>query len=176
MVALAGATLIFSCESDMLTVVKLSAKDSIPDITVHNIRVKQSEMGQITLELTAPKMISFQNRDAFTEFPNGICIIFYDSVMEPKTRLTASYGISWDNRRTMEAKGNVVIYNFKKREQLNTEYLFYDRNARKVSSNEFVKITTPEKIVLGKGMESDEHFDNWSIRNVRATIYVNESK
>ena len=91
----------------MMAVVKLSSKDSIPDVVSHNVNVKQSEMGKMTLELTAPKMISFQTRDAYTEFPNGLKIIFFDSMMQPKSELTANYGISWDSRRTMQARGNV---------------------------------------------------------------------
>ncbi len=160
----------------MTAVIKLSKKDSIPDVTILNVHVKQSEMGKPTLELTAPKMITFQAHDAYTEFPNGLKIVFFDSLMQPKTELTANYGISWDGRRTMQARGNVVIRNFQKHEQLNTESLLYDRNTRKVSTNEFVKITQPDKIILGKGMESDELFDNWSIRDVSGTIYVDENK
>jgi len=76
----------------------------------------------------------------------------------------------------MEARGNVVIRNFQKNEQLNTESLLYDRSARKVSTNDFVKITTPDRLILGKGMESDELFDNWVIRNVSSTIFVEENK
>jgi hypothetical protein len=45
-----------------------------------------------------------------------------------------------------------------------------------VSTPGFVKITMPDKIVLGKGMVTDEKFDNYSIRQVTATIYVNENK
>ena len=74
----------------------------------------------------------------------------------------------------MEARGNVVIKNFQKQEQLNTESLLYDRSGRKVSTKEFVKITTPDRTILGKGMESDELFDNWVISNVTSTIYVEE--
>lgn len=160
-----------------MAVLKLSAKDSIPDVTINNVNVKQSEMGRITLELTAPKMVSYQTHDAYTEFPNGLKIVFFDSLMQPKTELTANYGISWDSRRTMQARGNVVMRNFQKHEQLNTESLLYDLNMKKVSTNDFVKITQPDKIVLGKnGMESDELFDNWKIRGVSGTIYVDENK
>jgi len=175
-VVLMAATMLFSCENDMMAVVKLSSKDSIPDVTVNNVNVKQSEKGKITLELTAPKMISFQTRDAYTEFPNGLRIVFFDSIMQPKSELTANYGISWDSRNTMQARGNVVIKNFEKHEQLNTETLLYDRNAKKVSTDDFVKITTPDRIIMGKGMESDELFSNWAIRNGSGTIYVNEKK
>ena len=173
-VVVLAATMLFSCENDMMTVIKLSSKDSIPDVSIINVNVKQSEMGRITLELTAPKMISYQTQDAYTEFPNGLKIIFFDSIMQPKSELTANYGISWDNKRTMEARGNVVIKNFQKQEQLNTESLQYDRLGRKVSTKEFVKITTPDRTILGKGMESDELFDNWVISNVTSTIYVEE--
>jgi LPS export ABC transporter protein LptC len=170
------SAMLVSCENDMMAVVKLSKKDSIPDISVTNVHVKQSEMGKITLELTAPKMISYQNHEPYTEFPNGIHIIFYDSLMQPKSDITANYGISWDSKNLMEAKGNVIVKNFQKMEQLNTESILYDRNAKKVSTDEFVKITTPDKTIMGKGMESDELFDNWVIHDVNSTIYVNEQK
>jgi LPS export ABC transporter protein LptC len=175
-VVLLAATMLFSCENDMMSVIKLSSKDSIPDVSINNVNVKQSEMGRLTLELTASKMISYQTHEAYTEFPNGLRIVFFDSIMQPKTELTANYGISWDARRTMEARGNVVVRNFEKKEQLNTESLLYDRNAKKVSTNDFVKITTPDRIIMGKGMQSDELFDNWVIRDVSGTIYVDENK
>jgi len=166
----------FSCENEMSAVIKLSTKDSIPDISITNVKVMQSEMGKITYELIAPKMISYQKLDAYTELPNGLRIIFYDSLMQPKSEITANYGISWDSKNTMEARGNVVIRNFQKNEQLNTESLLYDRNARKVSTTDFIKITQPDKITLGKGMESDELFDNWVIKDVSTTIFVEEKK
>ncbi len=170
------SAMLVSCENDMMAVIKLSSKDSIPDIAIKDVHVRQTENGKLTMELTAPKMISYQTRESYTEFPNGLRIVFYDSIMQPKSELTANYGISWDSRNTMSARGNVVVKNFQKFEQLNTESLFYDRNAKKVSTEEFVKITTLDRTILGKGMESDELFDNWVIKNVTGTIYVNEQQ
>jgi LPS export ABC transporter protein LptC len=167
---------IFSCDNDIKKVNALTTLDSIPDISIDKILVKQSESGSITLELTAPKLNSYQGRNPYTEFPNGLRIIFFDSLMRPKSELTAKYGISWDNKKTMEAKGDVVVKNFAKHAQLNTEHLTWDENKRKMYSDQFVKITTPEKIVTGKSMESDEVFDNWVVRNVSGTFYVDEHK
>ena len=84
------ATMLFSCENDMMAVVKLSSKDSIPDVTINNVHVKQSEKGKMTFELIAPKMISFQTRDAYTELPAGLKMIFFDSIMQPKSEITAT--------------------------------------------------------------------------------------
>lgn len=175
-VAISMATMLFSCSNDLEKVKKLTTIDSIPDITIKNILVKQSESGMITLELTAPQLNSFQGREPYTEFPKGLRIIFFDSLMQPKSELTARYGISWDNKRIMEAKGDVVVRNFTKKAQLNTEHLTWDENKRKMFSEQFVKITTPDRIITGKSMESDEVFDNWVIRNVSGTFYVNEKK
>lgn len=175
-VVLFSATMFFSCENDMMTVIKLSSKDSIPDITILNVHVKQSEMGRPSLDLIAPKMISFHSPEAYTELPNGMKIIFFDSIMRPKSEITANYGISWDDKKTMFARGNVVIKNFQKQEQLNTESLTYDMNSKKISTQDFVKITTPDRLILGKGMESDELFDNWVIRDVSTTMYFDENK
>jgi len=165
-----------SCNTDIQKVKALTSLDSIPDVSVDRILVKQSESGVITLELTAPQLNSYQGKDPYTEFPKGVRIVFFDSLMRPKSELTARYGISWDTRNIMEAKGDVVVKNFAKRAQLNTEHLTWDENRRKMISDQFVKITTPDKIVTGKSMESDEVFDNWVVRNVSGTFYVNENK
>ena len=170
------AVLFFSCNTDIRKVNALTTLDSIPDISIDNILVKQSESGVITLELTAPRLNSYLGNDPYTEFPKGVRIIFYDSVMNPKSELTAKYGISWDNKRIMEAKGDVVVKNYEKHAQLNTEHLTWDENKRKMFSDQFVKITTPEKIIMGKRMESDEVFNNWVVYDVSGTIYIDESK
>ena len=103
------SAILVSCENDMMAVIKLSSKDSIPDNAIKEIHVRKTENGKITMELTAPKMISYQTRESYTEFPNGLRIVFYDSIMQPKSELTANYGISWDSRNTMSARGNVCL-------------------------------------------------------------------
>lgn len=175
-VVVVTATMLFSCENDVMTVVKLTAKDSIPDVTINTIFVRESENGKMKMELSAPTMLSFQHNDAYTEFPKGLKVVFYDTLRQPESEITANYGISWDNKRLLQARGNVIIKNFRKREQLNTETLNWDQNIKKVSTTDFVKITTPDKTILGKGMESNELFSNWKILNGSGVIYVDEKK
>ncbi|NVO21303.1 MAG: LPS export ABC transporter periplasmic protein LptC [Bacteroidetes bacterium] len=171
------AMYVCSCNTDIQKVKALTSMDSLPDISIDNIIVKQSESGNISTQLTAPKLKAYQaGNNPYTEFPNGIKIIFFDSLRQPKSELTAKYGISWDNKRLMEAKGNVVVKNFAKQAQLNTEHLTWNENTRRMYSEVYVKISTPEKIITGKSMESDEVFDNWVVRNVSGTFYVNERR
>ena len=39
-----------------------------------------------------------------------------------------------------------------------------------------VTITTPDKILYGEGMESDESFYNWVIKKPRGEMYLNDNE
>jgi lipopolysaccharide assembly outer membrane protein LptD (OstA) len=74
----------------------------------------------------------------------------------------------------MVASGNVEVINEKK-EQLNTEKLYWNQKEGKIYSNDFVKITTQEEILMGEGFESNEDFTKYSIKKLKGTININEN-
>ena len=57
-----------------------------------------------------------------------------------------------------------------KGDKLNTEHLTWDGKSRKVYTNAFVRITTPDKVMTGTGLESDETFSKYKILNVKGII------
>ena len=71
------------------------------------------------------------------------------------------------------AKNDVVVVN-QKGEQLNTEKLLWDENTGKIYSDEFVKITTPDEIIMGKGFEANQDFSKYKIFKVTGNITVKE--
>lgn len=176
-VAACSMTMLFSCENDIRKVNLVSASDSILQVsTIKNIDLIRSVSGKVVLELTAPLLIIYEGDEAHSEFPKGMKIVFFDSLMNITSQLTAEYGISYEKRKIMEARKNVVVVNNRKHEQVNTEKLTWNQVTKKISSDKFVKITTPEKIILGDGFESDETMDNYIIKNPKGNILVNENK
>ena len=169
-------TILFSCENDIRKINLVTASDSVPTSTVKNINLIRSVSGKVVLELTAPLLKTYEGEDPYSEFPNGMKIVFFDSLMNITSQLTAEYGISHDKQKIMEARTNVVVVNNKKNEQVNTEKLTWNQVTRKISSDKFVKITTPEKIIMGEGFDSDETMDNYTIKKLKGTILVNENK
>jgi LPS export ABC transporter protein LptC len=169
-------TMLFSCENDIRKVNLVTASDSIPTSTVKNIDLIRSISGKVVMELTAPLLKTYLGDDPYTEFPKGMKILFFDSLMNITSQLTAEYGISYDKRKIMEARTNVVVVNNNRHEQVNTEQLTWNQNNRKIYSDKFVKITTPEKIILGEGFDSDETMENYTIKKLKGTILVNEGK
>lgn len=167
------------CSNDLDDVKRVNAQDTIPVMYARNVNIAQSESGHLKYNLTAPVLYRYESaKGATIKFPEGFKVIFFDSLNPNKirTEITAKYGINREFEKIMEAKSDVVVINRLKGEQLNTEHLVWDQNSHKVFSNVFVKITTPDKILYGEGLQSDEKFNHWRIRKPRGEMYVNENQ
>lgn len=163
----------------MEDVKRLAGRDTIPVMYAKDVSIAESENGHIKYNLTAPVLYRYETKKGATiKFPEGFKVVFFDSINpeKVKTEISAKYGINKETEKIMEAKTDVVVINRLKGEQLNTEHLIWDQNAKKVFSNVFVKITTPDKILYGDGMQSDEAFNHWRIKKPRGEMYVNENQ
>ena len=47
------------------------------------------------------------------------------------------------------------------------------REEGRIFTEEYVKITTPDEIIYGDGLESNETFSKYQIKNIRGSISVN---
>ncbi len=167
------------CKNDIDEVNRVNANDTIPTMYAKDVSIAQSESGFMKYNLTAPVLYRYETKKGVTvKFPEGFKVVFFDSLDPSKirTEITARYGINRETEKIMEAKSDVVVINHLKGEQLNTEHLIWDQNLRKVYSDVFVKITTPDRILYGDGMQSDEAFYHWRIHKPRGEMYVNENQ
>lgn len=171
--------LLSSCKNKMDDVIRLNNQDSVPVMYAKNVSIAQSESGNLKYTLTAPVLYRYESKKGATiKFPEGFKVVFYDSLNPSviRTEITARYGINKESEKIMEAKDSVVVINHLKNEQLNTEHLVWNQVSKKVFSDVFVKITTPDRILYGDGMQSDEAFNHWRIKKPRGEMYVNENQ
>jgi len=175
--AIPGMLFLGSCENDLQQINMTMPADTLAVETIYNIEIEQSENGKLSLILTGPLMESYGGDDPYIEFPEGVHVVFYDTLKRVKSELRANYGISFEKRNIMEARGNVEVINHLKNERLNTEHLIWDRNKKLIQSEVFVKIITPGKTIYGEnGMTSDEQFESWKLKKVRGDIRVSKEK
>jgi LPS export ABC transporter protein LptC len=175
-ILLFGAGMI-SCENDMKQITRTDPVDTLAVETIRDIEVVQNEFGRLSFILTSPCLNRYEGTDPYIEFPEGVHIVFYDSLQRVKSELSAKYGISWEKRNIMEARNDVEVINHMKNEKLNTEYLIWDRNGKRIYTEAFVKITTDDKTIFGEnGLESDERFESWKLKKVRGDIRVDRDR
>jgi LPS export ABC transporter protein LptC len=144
-----------------------------PDMMAKNIEVTFSDSGRIQAKLFSVLLNRYSGKgEPVTEFPKGFRIFIYDSAMRVETTISGNYGKRKDYSRIMEAKGNVVVRNNLKKQQLNTEYLVWDENKRRIYSKSKVRITTGNMILFGDGLESNESFSDYTILNPHGQMSV----
>ena len=165
-----------SCKNDVQTVLSLDVVDTLPEMTARDIEIIYSEKAKAQIKLVSPYLVSKSEDEPLLLFPRGFTVYFYDTAMNITTKITADYGISHENKKLMEARHNVVVENLVKKEKLNTEELFWDRNKGRIYSNKFVRITSGGQVYTGDGLTSVQPFDELEVSNPKGLIEIHEEQ
>ncbi len=165
-------TVLLACKTDLDTISIITKEDETPLETAFDVKIVYSEHAKIKMILESPKMDKYQSEERnFLEMPDGVNVLFFDSIGQQTSSLRANYAISYEEENIMEAHNDVVVIN-EKNEKLNTEHLIWDRNKQIIFTEKFVKITTDEEVLFGDGLESDERFDQWVIKRPRGVFSI----
>ena len=164
-----------SCVNDIEKVKLLSSRNVEPVESAHNIRILYSDSAKVQVEMTAKEMNHYATENPYIEMPRGLHALFYDDSMRVKSRLSADYGIRYERDERMEAKKNVVVVN-ERGDTLNTEHLIWEQRSEKLKSDEFVKITTRDRIIYGTGFEANQDFTRYKIFNIKGTFPINQNE
>lgn len=163
-----------SCENDVKEIESLSKKKNEPISRGKDVELIYSEKSNVKINITAPIMEEYGlEEDKYMEMKEGIKVLFYDSLMNVSSTLTANYAINKVAKKIMEAKDDVVVVN-DKGEVLHTEHLVWLQDSSKIYTDEFVKIQTEDEIIMGEGMEANQDFTKWSIKKIKGIINIKE--
>ena len=69
--------------------------------------------------------------------------------------------------------GNVHIQNLKG-EKFDTQLLYWDQNKQKVYSDRFIRIEQPDRIITGRGFDSNQQMTVYTIHKPEGVFYVDE--
>jgi LPS export ABC transporter protein LptC len=164
-----------SCENDPVEVNLVGAVANGPVQSGKDVELIYSDSAKIKVKLFAPQLDKYEGDNPRNELPKGVKVEFFDDRMQVKTKLTANYGIQYEREKKVEVKNDVVVVN-EKGEQLNTEHLVWDEQTRKIYTEAFVKITTASEVIFGEGLEANEDFSTYTIKNIKGTITKDDIK
>ena len=163
-----------SCQTDIQTVNLITSVKNLPSESMKDAEIMYSDSGKVKMKLTGAQLDRYVDKE-YIEFPKGMKILFYDDSMKVNSQLKADYGIRYEKEGRMEARRNVEVVNVKG-EKLNTEHLTWDQNKEIIYTNEFVKITTNDEIMYGDGLESNQDFTKYKIKNIKGTINLKDEE
>ena len=155
---------LWGCRNDISVVNSLTLKEKAPEEVMENIHFYLSKEGVVDQEFLINKMNKYAYPERYLECPEGIEIIAYHANKTKRVSLKADYGISWEDRKIMEAKRNVVITNFSTGEIIETEHLIWDKNRQLIYSNRQIKQTQSDgSVYIGERFESNEDMTKYTV-------------
>ena len=165
--------IICSCENDVKEITLLTNNEKVPTSKGKNVEFIYSEKSDVKIKITAPLMEEYGEENKYIEMTKGVKVLFYDSLLNVASTLTSNYAVHKISENIMEAKDDVVVIN-NEGEILNTEHLIWLEDSGKIYTEEFVKITTQDEIIMGEGMEANQDFTQWKIFKIKGTINIKE--
>ncbi|MCU0359249.1 MAG: LPS export ABC transporter periplasmic protein LptC [Bacteroidia bacterium] len=172
-VILTGALLFTSCTNDLRDVMALPKTQLSPNQIGDTVTMLYTDSARLKIMVAANRMLIFTENvsEPFTILPKGVFVTFFDERENISATLKANYGIRYENSKRMEVKYAVEVIN-SEGTKLETERLVWDENSKRIYTDAFVKITTATEIIMGKGMESNQDFSKYELKQVTGQIQL----
>lgn len=137
-----------------------------------NITMHYAEKERVKTILIAKKFNEFQNGDQ--EFPEGIYLEFFDETGRKTSTLRANTAFHFKQENKWRGRGNVVVVNLDKDQQLNTEELFWLPITKKIFTEKFVTITDHQDVIRGTHLRANQDLSNYSLKETTGAVEVKD--
>jgi len=164
---------LFSCNNTIEEVKEVGDLEEKPVKESFNVTYLRSLNGKITNRLISPYVKQYKNNDAI--FPEGFLLEILDSNLEVTARLQAKFGHVFSESKKMIARDSVIFINIEN-DELFTEELIWQQDSGRIYTDKFVKIKKKDVVLLGKGLESNEDFSKYVLKNISGEYYFNENE
>lgn len=131
-----------------------------------------AENGIIKVRMVAEQLFELQNGDR--QFPKGIYLEFFDETGRIESTLRANQAFFIKEQEVWRGVGNVEVINTQKREQLNTEELFWKPKDQRIYTEKFVTIRMQSDVIYGEGLEAAQDMSSYRILKPSGTLEVKE--
>jgi LPS export ABC transporter protein LptC len=134
---------------------------NLPDQVLSNATMVFTQNGVKTTVIKAKTISKWSNKDLTQA--ESLLVDFYDEKGEHTSQLVADSGWIKEKAQMLGVWGNVQVITDEK-VKLETQTLNWDPNKRKITTEDFVKITKDEDVMTGYGLEADQELKNIKIK------------
>lgn len=151
---------------------------AVPVREAWNARFAISDAGRERARITAAYLAAFEGDSTYTvlrgeEAGRPVSVQLYDGGGQPSATLTAARVVYHEATQRLTAEGNVEVRASGNR-TLRTERLVWDEASGRVRAPGAVQYASPSEQVSGTGLEADESLISYTIRNVTASITLQQ--
>ena len=161
-----------SCDSEMATVPREVTKSDLYIERATDVEILYSDSAVVRLSIQAPTLLNhIKSGQEKKEFPDGIKVDFFNGYGQTTSTMTAKSAIQNDRANKIFIREDVVVKS-NNNETLETDELIWDERAKKLYTDKWVKVSTPDEVIYGYGFTSNQEFTYWKISKVRGRFTV----
>lgn len=167
---------ITSCKNDPKEIDMLVNGNSVREDIAEDVTLLYSEDGKTKIRLYATEFVRNEvAKPPYTDMRKGLKVEFFNDSMKVESTLTAQYARIYEKENNVLIRDSVVVVN-KKGETLKTEELIWNQNLKKFYTEKFVRIHTPTQVMYGDGLEANEDFSWYRIKNPKGVVQVQKDE
>lgn len=163
-------TFMTACVNDLDSIRKITFKATDPDERTTNLEVFYTDSGYARVQIFAKLAETYSKPEPVIKLKDGVKINFFSENGEIVSVLTALYGEIQQERGTMFVRDSVQLYNFGKKQRLETEELFWNQKDSSIYSEKPVVVKTPESVLFGKGIRTKQDFSAYEFLQPRGKM------
>lgn len=165
-----------ACGNDTKDLQEIMAMQTVQEDKASEVTIIMSEGNLVKAKIFAHTFVRNQTaQPPYTDMKDGLRVEFFDDSSRVESTLTARYARIYEDENNILIRDSIVIVN-KKGEQLETEELVWNQKVKKCYTEKFVRITTPTQVIFGDGLEANEDFTWYLIKNIKGVIQVDKSE
>lgn len=164
-----------ACSNRKSEIDALTSDAAVQEDRAKGVTIIYSKGGQVAARLFATTFIHNETaRPPYIDLKDGIRAEFYGDSLHLNNTLTASSGRWYEREGNIVLRDSVQIIN-DKGDRLNTNELIWNEKLQQFFTDKPVKITTATQIISGIGMESNQDFSWYRIKNITGAVAVEKS-
>ncbi len=167
--------IIFSCVNDLETIKKITFNTNAPDESTKELHIIISDSGFAKIEILASLAETYRGEQYITKVKDSLRVNFFNDKGEIVSTLFALSGEINFTNGTVIVKDSVRLFNFKNKQLLETEALFWNQKDSTIYSLSQIIVRTPKGIVIGKdGLKTTQEFDRYELLKPEGKIQIED--
>lgn len=168
--------LCISCENNIDDVRRITFNPKSPDETISKFRLVYNEGSKARVELYANLAETFNKPEKITYIRDSLKVNFFSETGEKVATLTAKSGQIDLSKNEIMVKDSVQLYNYKKKQLMKTEILYWRQKDSLIFTNRRVIVTSPKGYMTGSGFKTKQDFSWYEILKPQGNVMIEKNE
>lgn len=170
------AVVLMSCENNSGEIQRITHFENAPDEYTENLNMFHNDSGQTKVNLHANVSQTFYEPKHITNFKDYLRVDFFNKAGTKVSTLIALSGVFDHDEGIVEVQDSVRLFNYAKEQQLETEYLIWNKKDSTIRTDRNVLVRSPKEILKGKGLVTKQDFSFFEILEPTGKMNINKER